>query len=62
MGWPKELVLIRHGESVVNAASKEKEKDPDYAKFASCYKKGKKRDFVFSAKTLILAKNLLKKY
>ena len=62
MGWPKEMILVRHGESVANAASKEKEKDSDYVKFSACYKKGKKRGFIFSAETIVLAKNLLKKY
>ena len=38
MKWPKELVIVRHGESEYNALKAKKESDPFYQEFKRRYK------------------------
>ena len=55
MKWPKELVLIRHAESIYNFSKIQKDTDPEYQKFKELYEEGEKNDFKFSREIIKLA-------
>lgn len=62
MKWPKELVLIRHGESLWNAMKLQKEKDPEYRRFRQLYERDEQNNFKFSKETVMLSRRLREKY
>ncbi len=62
MKWPREIVMIRHGESVYNESKKIREQDPEYQRFKKLYDEGVAHEFRFSPTMLELAKKLNKKY
>jgi len=62
MKWPKELILIRHGQSEFNILTAKKEPDPEYQEFKERYKSEAKNDFQFSERTVQLALIMQKRY
>lgn len=62
MKWPRQLILIRHGESVFNASRRDKDVDPEYQFFKKLYEKEARRRSGFSARTKTLVRKLMKRY
>jgi broad specificity phosphatase PhoE len=63
MKWPKQLILIRHGESAFNAMKLRRDADPEYQRFKRLYEEGaQKGDFDFPKFTLTLAHKLKQRY
>lgn len=62
MKWPRRLVMIRHGESVFNAAKHQKEKDLDYIHFRELYAQDIENCFQFKPETVLLAHVLQQRY